>query len=51
MGVMIMNCFYRMADQWKTLSQEHCQRFSPSQISDMLQAGSEPAQNISSKFE
>ena len=29
-------------------SWDHCQRYSPSQISDMLQAGFEPAQNLSS---
>ena len=29
-------------------SWNHCQRYSPSQISDMLQAGFEPAQNLTS---
>ena len=29
---------------------DHCQRFSPSQISDTPQAGSEPAQNLNSDF-
>ena len=31
-------------------SRDHYQRFSPSRISDMLRAGSEPAQNLSSGF-
>ena len=31
-------------------SRDHCQRSSPSRISDTLRAGSEPAQNLSSGF-
>ena len=31
-------------------SRDHCQRFSPSQISDTPRAGFEPAQNLSSDF-
>ena len=38
MKMAMMNCFYEMSDQRKALSlissREHCQRFSPSQISD-----------------
>ena len=33
-----------------TSSQDHCQRFSPSHISDNPPAGFEPAQNLSSDF-
>ena len=44
--------FCGMVDQQKVFSlissQDHCQRYSPSQISDMLQAAFEPAQNLSS---
>ena len=51
---LMMNCFCGMVDQRKTLgfisSRDHCQRFSPSQISDTPQAGFEPAQNLSSHF-
>ena len=49
-----LNCFCGMFDQRGALrlisSWDHCQRFSPSQISDMLQAGVEPARNLSSGF-
>ena len=31
-------------------SRDHCQRFSPSQVSKTLQAGLEPAQNLTSDF-
>ena len=52
--MMVMNCFCGMADQWKTFSlissQDHCQRSSTSRISDMPQAGFEPAQNLSSSL-
>ena len=45
---------YGMVDRRKALSlissQEHCQRFSPSQISDTPRAGFEPAQNLSAGF-
>ena len=43
-----------MVDRWKTFSlissRDHCQRSSPSRISDMPQAGFEPVQNLSSGF-
>ena len=49
-----MNCFCGMVDRRKALnlisSQDHRQRFAPSQISDTLQAGFEPAQGLSSGF-
>ena len=45
--MMMMNCFCGMVDQRKALSlisnQDHCQRSSPSWISNTLQAGFEPA--------
>ena len=51
---MMMSCFCGVVDQQKafsvTSSQDHCQRSSPSQISDTLLAGFEPAQNLSSGF-
>ena len=54
MVMMIMNCFCGMVDRRKAFSlissQDHCQRSSPSWISDMLQAGFKPAQNLSSGF-
>ena len=54
MMMMMMNCFCGMVDWWKALSfissQDHCLRSSPSQISDTLQAGFEPVQNLSSDF-
>ena len=47
--VMMMNCFCGMVDRRKAFdlvsSRDHCQRFSPSRISDRLRAGFEPAQN------
>ena len=46
--------FCGMVDQQKVISlissREHCQRFSPSQFSDTLQAGFEPDQNLRSDF-
>ena len=52
MMLMMINCFCKMVDQLKAFSlissKDHCQRFLPSQISDMPQAGVEPAQNQSS---
>ena len=49
---MVMNYFCGMVDRQKTISfissRDHCQRSSPSQISDTLQVGFEPAQNLSS---
>ena len=50
----MMDCFCGMVDRRKALSlissRDHCQRSSPSQISDTLRAGFEPAQNLSSGF-
>ena len=52
MMMIMMNCFCGMVDQQKAFSlissRDHCQRFSPSQISDAPRAGFEPAQNLSS---
>ena len=52
MVMMIMNCFCGMVDRRKMISLisslGHCQRSSPSRISDTLGAGFEPAQNLSS---
>ena len=49
---MMMNCFCGMVDRRKAFSsissRDHCQRSSPAQISHMLRAGFEPAQNLSS---
>ena len=54
MVMMIMNCFFRMIDRRQVFSlissRDHCQRFSPSQISDTPRAGFEPAQIHSSGF-
>ena len=50
--MMMMNCFCGMVDWRKAFSlissRDHCQRSSPSRISDMPQAGFGPAQNLSS---
>ena len=47
MMMMMMNCFCGMVERRKAYSfissRDHCQRSSPSQASDMLQAGFEPA--------
>ena len=52
--LMMMNCFCDIVDQRKAFSlisnQDHCQRLSPSRISDTPPAGFEPAQNLSSGF-
>ena len=52
--MMMMNCFCGMADRQKAFSLisswDHCQRSSPSRISDTPRAGFEPAQNLSSSF-
>ena len=52
MMIMMMNCFCGMVDRRKVFSlissRDHCQRSSPSRISDTLRAGFEPAQNLSS---
>ena len=54
MMMMMMNCFCCMVDRRKAFSlissREHCQRSSPSQISDTLRAGFEPAQNLNSSL-
>ena len=51
----LMNCFCRMVDRRKASSlissRDHCQRSSPSRISDMPWAGFEPVQNLSSGFD
>ena len=48
----MINCFWGIVDRRKVFSlissQEHCQRSSPSLISDTPRAGFEPAQNLSS---
>ena len=53
MMMKMINCFCSMFDQRKAFSfisrLDHCQRSSPSQISD-TRAGFEPAQNLSSGF-
>ena len=50
--MMMMNCFCGVVDRRKALSlissRDHCQRSSPSRISDTPRAGFEPAQNLSS---
>ena len=52
MMMMMMNCFCGMVGQPKAFSlissRYHCQRSSPSWISDTSRAGFEPAQNLSS---
>ena len=52
MMMMMMNCFCGMVDRQKTFSlissRDHCQRSSPSRISDTPQAGFEPAQKLCS---
>ena len=49
---MVMNCFCGMVDRRKAFSlissRDHCQRSSPSRISDAPRAGFKPAQNLSS---
>ena len=50
----MMNYFCGMVDWWKAFSlisnRGHCQRSSPSRISDMLWTGCEPAENLISGF-
>ena len=51
--MMMLNCFCGMADRQKAcslISRWEIQIFLPSQISDTLHAGFEPAQNLSSGF-
>ena len=54
MMMMMMNCFCSMVDRRKAFSlissRDHCQRSSPSRISDTPRAGFEPVQNLSSGF-
>ena len=54
MIMMMMNCFCGMFDRRKAFSlisrQDHCQGSSPSRISTTVQAGFEPAVNLSSGF-
>ena len=54
MMMMMMNCFCGMVNRRKALSlissRDHCQRSSPSLISDTLRAGFEPPQSLSSGF-
>ena len=54
MMMMMMNYFCGMVDRRKAFSlissRDHCQRSSPSRISDTPLAGFEPAQNLSSGF-
>ena len=48
--IMMMNCFCGMVDQRMALSfissRDHCQKSSPSRISETPQAGFEPAHNL-----
>ena len=50
--MMMVNCFCGMVDRWKTFrlfsNRDHCQRSSPSRISDMLQAEVKSALNLNS---
>ena len=52
MKMTMMNCFCSMVDRRKTFSlissRDHCQRSSPSWVSDTPRAGFEPAQSLSS---
>ena len=52
--MMMKNCFCNMIDQQNAFmpisSWDHCQRFSPSQIFHMLQAGFKPVQKLTSDF-
>ena len=52
--MMMMNCYCGMVDRRKAFSlissRDHCQRSSPSRISDTPRAGFKPAQNLSSGF-
>ena len=54
MKMMVMNCFCGMVDRRKAFdlisNWEHCQKFSPWQISDTLRTGFERALNLSSGF-
>ena len=54
MMIMMMNCFCGMVDQLKAFSlissRDHCQRSSPSRISDTQPTGFELIQNLNSGF-
>ena len=54
MMIVMMNCFCGMVNRRKAFSlissRDHCQRSSPSRISDTPRAGFKPAQNLSSGF-
>ena len=54
MMMVMMNCFCGMVNRRKTFglvsNRDHCQRSSPSRISNTPRAGFEPAQNLSSGF-
>ena len=54
MMIIIMMIMMNLGDRRKTFSlissRDHCRRSSPSRISDTLQAGFEPVQNLSSGF-
>ena len=54
MMMMAMNCFCGMVYQQNMLSLvsnwDHCQKFSPSQISDSSRVGFEPTQNLTPGF-
>ena len=54
MMMTMMNCFYGMVHERKAFSlisrRDHCQRSSPSRISDTRRVGFEPLQNVSSDF-
>ena len=54
MMMMMMNCFCGMIDRRKAFrlvsSRDHCQRASPSRISDTPRVGFEPAENLSSSL-
>ena len=54
MMMMMMTCFCGMVDRRKAFrlvsSRDHCQRPSPSRISDTPRAGFEPAENLSSNL-
>ena len=54
MMMMVVNCFCGIVDQWRVFSLVsswgHCQRSSPSRISDTLWTVFEPTQNLSSGF-
>ena len=54
MMILMMNLFYGMTETWKVLifisGWVHCQELSSLKISNMLQEGFEPVQNLNSGF-